>query len=158
VTAGATPVPSVEEALGEHAFFRGLPRGLLHAAATTAEARSFRAGEYLLQEGKAAGEMFAVLDGKVALEVYAAGRRRLTVQTVGRGEIVGWSWLTPPHRWTLDAIAVKPTRAIVVEAAALWARFAEVPEDGYVFLRRLVPVLAGRIQAMEQQLVEADVL
>ncbi len=158
MTSAPAPSLSLEEALAGHAFFKGLPAGLLRAAATTAKERSFRAGEYLLREGRAAGELFAVLDGKVALEVYAADRLRLTVQTVGRGEIVGWSWLTPPHRWTLDAIAVKPTRTIEVEAAALWRHFAADPAEGYAFLLRLVPVLAGRIQAMEQQLVEADVL
>jgi CRP/FNR family transcriptional regulator, cyclic AMP receptor protein len=154
---GADTVPLAEQ-LGAHAFFQGLPDPLVRAVAEAARARSFRAGEYLLREGKVADELYAVLDGKVALEMYAADRMRLTVQTVGRGEIVGWSWLTPPHRWTLDAIAVKPTRAIAVPASALWSRFASSPSEGYEFLLRLVPVLAGRIQAMEMQLLEADVL
>jgi CRP/FNR family transcriptional regulator, cyclic AMP receptor protein len=149
---------SVSELLAGHAFFQDLPPALLSAVAEAGRERTFRAGEYLLREGRVADELFALLDGKVALEMYAADRLRLTVQTVGRGEIVGWSWLTPPHRWTLDAIAVKPTRAIVVPAAALRARFERSPEDGYAFLLRLVPVLASRIQAMEMQLLEADVL
>lgn len=148
----------VAELLSGHAFFRDLPPTLLGAVAEAARERTFRLGEYLLREGRVADELFAVLDGKVALEMYAADRRRLTVQTVGRGEIVGWSWLTPPHRWTLDAIAVKPTRAIAVPASALRSHFDRSPEDGYAFLLRLVPVLASRIEAMEMQLLEADVL
>jgi len=148
----------IEGRIAAHAFFKGLPAGLLKAAAAGAKLRAFRAGEFLLREGRAADEFFAVVDGKVALEVFAADRRRITVQTVGPGEVVGWSWLAPPHRWTLDAIAVKSTHAIAVEAAALWARFAAEPSEGYEFLLRLVPVLAGRIQAMEMQLLEADVL
>jgi len=148
----------VAELLGEHAFFRGASPGLLHAASEGAREQSYRTGEYLLREGRVADELYVVLDGKVALEMYAADRMRLTVQTVGRGEVVGWSWLVPPHRWTLDAIAVKPTRAIAVPASSLWARFQQAPAEGYEFLLRLVPVLAGRIQAMEMQLLEADVL
>jgi CRP/FNR family transcriptional regulator, cyclic AMP receptor protein len=157
MTAAEAPVP-LAEALAGHAFFQGLPAGLLRAVAEAARERSFRAGEFLLREGRAADEMFAVLDGKVALEMFAADRIRLTVQTVGRGEIVGWSWLTPSRRWSLDAIAVKPTRAISIPVAALWARFAQAPADGYEFLLRLVPVLAGRIQGMEMQMLEANVL
>jgi CRP/FNR family transcriptional regulator, cyclic AMP receptor protein len=146
------------EVLAEHAFFKGMSPGLLRAAAASAQERSYRAGEFLLREGRVADEFFAVIDGKVALEVFAADRLRLTVQTVGRGEVVGWSWLTAPRRWSLDAIAVKSTRVIAIDAAALWARFNAAPAEGYEFLLRLVPVLAGRIQAMEMQLVEADVV
>ena len=144
--------------LAAHAFFKGLPQGVLKAAAASAKLQAYRAGEFLLREGRAADEMFAVLDGKVALEVFAADRRRITIQTVGAGEVLGWSWLAPPHRWTLDAIAVKTTHAIVLESSALLAHFAADPSEGYEFLLRLVPVLAGRIQAMEMQLLEADVL
>jgi CRP-like cAMP-binding protein len=144
--------------LAVHGFFKGLPQGLLEAAAAGAKVRTYRAGEFLLREGRAADEFFVILEGKVALEVFAADRRRITIQTVGPGEVLGWSWLAPPHRWSLDAIAVKATHAITIDAAALWARFGAEPSEGYEFLLRLVPVLAGRIQAMEMQLLEADVL
>jgi len=148
----------VKAALAAHAFFKGLPEGLLGAATSAARERSYRTGEFLLREGRAADEFFALLDGKVALEMFAADRLRLTVQTVGRGDVIGWSWLAPPHRWTLDAIAVKPTRAIAIDVSALRGHFAAKPADGYEFLLRLVPVLASRIQALEMQLLEADVL
>jgi CRP/FNR family transcriptional regulator, cyclic AMP receptor protein len=141
-----------------HAFFQGLPEGLLRAATAAGRERSYRAGEFLLREGRAADEFFAILDGKVALEMFAADRIRLTVQTVGRGNVIGWSWIAPPHRWTLDAIAVKPTRAIAIDVSALRSHFTAKPVDGYEFLLRLVPVLASRIQALEMQLLEADVL
>ena len=154
----AAEAPDLAERLANHAFFKGLPQGLLDAAAAGAKVRTFRAGEFLLREGRVADEFFVVLDGKVALEVFAADRRRITIQTVGPGEVVGWSWLAPPNRWSLDAIAVKATHAIAIEASALWTRFGAEPAEGYQFLLRLVPVLAGRIQAMEMQLLEADVL
>lgn len=157
----ASPPETPEEVhhrLASHAFFKGLPDGLLKAAADGAKLHAYRAGEFLLREGRVADELFAVVDGKVALEVFAADRRRITVQTVGPGEVLGWSWLSPPHRWSLDAIAVKTTHALAIQASALWARFAAEPAEGYEFLLRLVPVLAGRIQGMEMQLLEADVL
>jgi len=151
----ATP-HEIATRLAAHSFFKGLPQALLDAAASGAKLRSYRAGDFLLREGRAADELFVVLDGKVALEVFAADRRRITIQTVGAGEVLGWSWLAAPHRWTLDAIAVKATHAITVPASALWERFAAEPSDGYEFLLRLVPVLAGRIQSMEMQLLEAN--
>lgn len=149
---------SVTDRLRAHAFFRDLPAALLEVAAAGAVERVFRTGEFLLREGRPADRLFAVVEGKVALEVYAAEPQRVTVQTVGPGEIVGWSWLAPPRRWTLDAMAVKPTLAIAVDPEGLWRRFAEEPAEGYAFVLRLLPVLAGRIHGLEQQLLEADVL
>ncbi len=144
--------------LGAHEFFRGLPAGLVRVAAGAAVLRSYRVGEFLLREGRDAEEFIAIEQGKVALEVFAADRARLTVQTVGPGEVLGWSWLLSPHRWTLDAIASKPTQVVAVNATVLRERLAAHPEEGYAFLLRLLPVLAGRLHGLRVQLLEADVL
>ncbi len=152
------PGEALEARLASHPFFQGLSHELLRAAAAHATERTYRQGEFLLREGGPADAFIAVVEGKVALEIFAADRVRLTVQTVGPGEVVGWSWLIPPHRWALDALAVKPTRVLAVDAHALLTRFAERPAEGYEFLRRLLPVVAGRLQAMRVQLLEADVL
>ncbi len=151
------PHDAMARRLAEHPFFRGLSPGLLQDVAGATQDRAYRAGEFLLREGQGADTFLALEDGKVALELFATDRR-ITVQTLGHGEVLGWSWLTPPHRWTLDAIAVKPTHALAVDAAALRERFTQHPKDGYEFLLRLVPVLAGRLHAMQLQLFEANVL
>jgi CRP/FNR family transcriptional regulator, cyclic AMP receptor protein len=149
---------TVAARLQAHEFFRGLPPGLVRAAASGAVERTYRAGEFLIREGRTAEEFLAVEHGKVALEIFAADRARLTVQTLGPGEVLGWSWLLPPHRWTLDAIATKPTGVVAVDAMALRERLAAHPDEGYAFLLRLLPVLAGRLHGLRMQLLEADVL
>ena len=95
-----------------------------------------------------------IFEGKVALEIVLPDRPHRTVQTVGPGEVVGWSWLLPPHRWRLDARALKPTRAVGLAATHLRAVLNEHPADGYRFLLRLLPVIAERLENTRLQLLD----
>lgn len=141
-------------AVEDHPFLRGLDPGFLGAVGQRAECRRFDTGELLVREGDEAREFFLVYSGKVALEVVAPDAPHLTTQTVGPGEIIGWAWLVPPHRWPIDARALKPTRTLILDASVLRRRFETHPEDGYRFLMRLLPVLAQRLENVRLQLLD----
>jgi CRP/FNR family cyclic AMP-dependent transcriptional regulator len=154
MTDGAPPAGSFH--LATHQFFHGLDADLLAVLQRTARVRSFATGEMLLREGDPADAFFLVLHGKVALEYAGPSPVHRILQTIGRGEVLGWSWLVPPYRWRLDARAVKPTEAILLDAPALRAALDAHPAAGYHFLARLLPVVAERLENTRLQLVEAD--
>ena len=147
-------VPDARLKASDHPFLYGLGPGLIAAVEAASAERSYEAGELLLHEGHAADRFYLIFQGKVALEIETPERPRLTLQTVGPGEVLGWSWLLPPHHWQLDARAVKPTRALVVDASALRREFEARPEDGYHFLLRLLPVIAERLENTRVQLLD----
>ena len=35
----------------------------------------------------------------------------MTIDTIGMGELLGWSWLFPPYRWAFGAVAASPVEA-----------------------------------------------
>jgi CRP/FNR family transcriptional regulator, cyclic AMP receptor protein len=140
--------------LEEHRFFRGMDPGFLALLATNAYSRSFDPGTLLVREGDPADEFLVVFSGKVALEIIVPGRPRTTVQTVGPGEVIGWSWLFPPHQWRIDARALKPTRTLGFGATHLRAVLEDRPADGYRFLLRLLPVIAQRLENTRLQLLD----
>ncbi|MGA8543512.1 MAG: cyclic nucleotide-binding domain-containing protein [Thermoplasmata archaeon] len=140
--------------LDDHHFFRGTDPEFLSLLGATAYSRSFEPGTLLVREGDPADEFLAVFSGKVALEIIVPGRPRTTVQTVGPGEVIGWSWLFPPHRWRIDARALKPTRTLGFGAAHLRAVLDEHPVDAYRFLLRLLPVIAQRLENTRLQLLD----
>lgn len=144
----------VLESVRTHRFFEGFDPAFLDALAAHAVERRFEANEVLAKEGTPANVLYAVLEGKVALEIGAADRTALTVQTVGPGELLGWSWLVPPHRWRFDARAVKPSRALEIDGTALRETLRERPEWGYEFLVRFMPVLAERLENTRIQLLD----
>jgi len=145
--------PIVDRVL-RHPFFAGIDPTLIHAMVSKAEERTYEVGDMLVREGKPAEEFFLIEDGKVALEVGAADRSVITVETIGRGEILGWSWLVPPYRWRFDARAIKPTQAIALNAAAARYALAAHPAFGYQFLTKFLPVLAERLENTRVQLLD----
>ncbi|HYB77479.1 MAG TPA: cyclic nucleotide-binding domain-containing protein, partial [Thermoplasmata archaeon] len=129
-----------------HPFFVGLDPTLVHAMISKAEERTYDVGEMLVREGRPAEEFFLVVDGKVALEVGSADRGAITVETIGRGEILGWSWLVAPYRWRFDARATKPTQVVAINAAAARYALAAHPALAYQFLLKFLPVIAERLE------------
>ncbi|HYK93796.1 MAG TPA: cyclic nucleotide-binding domain-containing protein [Thermoplasmata archaeon] len=140
--------------LANHPFFRGFDREFVEGLAARTTARDFAVDDLLVREGAPAKEFLLIQSGKVALEMATPERPRLTIQTVGPGEVVGWSWLVPPRRWTLDGRALKPTRALDVDGDALRAALDARPELGFQFLSRLLPVIAERLENTRLQLLD----
>ncbi|MET9450453.1 Crp/Fnr family transcriptional regulator [Streptomyces cinerochromogenes] len=103
---------------------------------------SFEAGTRLFEEGRRADRFWIVRTGTVALHLHVPGRRPAVIESLGNGELVGWSWHFPPHLWQLGAEAVSPVRAWEFDAEAVRAMCAADPELG-----RAVAVWVGRVIA-----------
>ena len=152
MTSTEAPVSSAE--LAGFPFLRGLDPAFLAGLLPAAERRSYPTGAEIVREGSDAREFFLVLEGKVGLEVSSPERPHRILQTLGSGEVLGWSWLVPPNRWHFDARALKPTRLIALEAPALRTALAARPEVGFAFLLRLLPVIAERLENARLQLLD----
>lgn len=145
---------TVAQEISEHPFLRGLSPGFLDKISQAAAPRTYATDEYLLREGEEAKHLFLLYSGKVALEVAPPGRPRLTIETAGRGDIVGWSWSISPRRYGHDARALKATRAIAIEGKVLRSACEEQVADGYQFIIRLLAVVADRLANTRLQLVD----
>jgi CRP/FNR family cyclic AMP-dependent transcriptional regulator len=138
----------------ESPVFKGLDQDELELIAGCASNTVFAAGERLFREGDQADTFFLLRHGLVALDAYVPNRGQLTVETVGPGEIVGWSWLLPPHRWHFTGRAVDLVRAIQFDGACLRNKCEEDPLLGYDLLNRFAQVLVSRLQATRLQLMD----
>src|SRR5207237_1795424 len=105
--------------LAGHPFFKDLDASLLKLIAPLATSERFEDGEYILREGQNANEFYLIQAGQVALEIYTPGRGVLTVETIGAGETLGWSWMIPPHQWQFDARAVGLMRTMMIDGKRL---------------------------------------
>ncbi|GGU99997.1 hypothetical protein GCM10010260_40530 [Streptomyces filipinensis] len=103
---------------------------------------SFDAGARLFEEGHRADRFWIVRTGTVALDLHVPGRRPAVVETLGHGELVGWSWHFPPHVWHLGAEAMSPVRAWEFDAEEVLAMCAADAEFG-----RAIAVWVGRVVA-----------
>ena len=145
---------TLETLITESPLFVGLDEEQLALVAGCGENVAFAAGERLFREGDPAETFFLVRHGLVALETYVPNRGALTVDTVGPGEIAGWSWLLPPHSWHFTGRAVEPVRAVQFDGTCLRGKCEADPLLGYDLLTRFAQVLVERLQATRFQLMD----
>jgi CRP/FNR family transcriptional regulator, cyclic AMP receptor protein len=144
---------TLDEAITQHAFFRGMKPEHLAVLATGARAADFKAGEVLFREGQPANQFFLIESGKIALEMHEPAGRTLLVQTVAAGEVLGWSWLFPPFSWHLQARVLEPTNVIVLSGAHLLITAESNHDFGYELMKRVAQVVISRLQATRKQLL-----
>lgn len=120
-----------------------------------ASIKTVEAGEELFREGDKEDLLYIVLEGRIAVELFVPGRGRQRIFTAEPMDIVGWSSATPVVRQrTAGARAVLPGRLVCLDAIEL-RRMCERDHDlGYVVMRRLANVIAGRLLVTRLQLLD----
>ena len=145
---------TIEQLLAEAKAFSGMAQEHLQLIAGCAQNQIFEDGAYLMREGDAADRFYVVRLGRVSLEIFVPQRGAVMVETVEGGDMVGWSWLTPPYRVHLDARAVGSVHVVAFDAACLRGKADEDPELGYELMRRFIPVIVERLQATRVRMLD----
>jgi CRP-like cAMP-binding protein len=137
----------------QHAFLQGLSER--HRLLLASGARPFTAapGRLLAREGEPTHAFFLIRSGHVALDSTLPGGEELRIQEVGPGEVVGWSWLVPPHQWQFSCRAVEAVEGIAFDAQWLRDLCERDASLGYHLLRQLVTVMAQRLAATRRHLL-----
>jgi CRP/FNR family cyclic AMP-dependent transcriptional regulator len=144
------------EALVAHPFLSGMSRDHLAVLAEAAADVSFPARHRLFEDGGHATRFWLIQSGYVALDLHVPGQGRVQIDTIGMGELLGWSWLFPPYTWAFGAVAASPVEAFEFDARAVRACCASDSELGYEVTRRLARVVASRLQATRVRLINAS--
>jgi CRP-like cAMP-binding protein len=140
---------TLEDIVVRHPFWNNLPPQYFPLLIECAVIEHFGPGEQIFNKGYDAEHFYLIHQGKVALEM-----PYVTIQTLGAGEALGWSWLFPPYRWHFSARAVEPTEATVFKADALRNNAKENPAFGYDLALRVGGIMLQRLQATRMRLLD----
>jgi CRP-like cAMP-binding protein len=144
----------IKDLLAKHAFFKGLKDEYLELIAGCGTNVHFDAGKVLFREGEEADRFYAIRHGRVSVEIHVPNKGGVKVQTVGEGEILGWSWLFPPYKWQFDARALEGVRATAFDGACLRKKCDADPVLGYELMKRLAHLVSKRLEATRLQLLD----
>jgi CRP/FNR family transcriptional regulator, cyclic AMP receptor protein len=142
------------QTLAKHPFLEGLSETHMTMLADCAHLITMPTGEFLGREGWPADAFYLVQAGRVAIELHTPERGLVRIQTIGPGEIAGWSWLVPPYRWQFDAHVVEPVQAIALAGRCLRGKCDEHVDLSNQLLKRLVNVITARLMATRLQLLD----
>ncbi len=145
---------TLEVYLGRHPLFRDLDPGYVKVLAACARTVHFAEKELIFRQGESADGCYLIRDGNVALQIPSPQREPLTIQTLGAGEVLGWSWLFPPYKWHYDARAVEQTGAVALKGSSLRESFDQDPRFGYELMMRFSTIIHQRMQAARMQILD----
>lgn len=114
----------------------------------------FPAGSRILNEGRSADRFWVIRAGRVALDLHVPGRPAAVVDTLGPGDLLGWSWLLPPHRGHFGARAETEVTADEFDAATVRVLCEEDPLLGREVAMAVATVVASRLTSARTRLLD----
>lgn len=114
---------------------------------------SYRSGQVIFSADTEARDFYIVEEGTVSLAIAlrGEGKKKLTlvrVDTVTKGDVLGWSSLIPPHSRNMSAISVGTTTLVSVSGSELNKLMDEDHAIGYEIMKGLTRVIARRLRDM----------
>ncbi len=149
-----TPSQLLYTLIAEQPFLRGLSAGQLQLLTDSAFEMKFEPGQAIFNEGSPANRFYLILAGKVILESETKERGTITIQTLGPGDTLGWSWLFAPYYLHLSARAVESTRTISFFGTRLREQCEQDHELGYQLMKRTAEVVIQCLRATQLHLIE----
>ena len=125
---------------------------LIENLAAVGQERAINAGEWLFHEGESADALYLIVDGKMELKLHLDRTQDtyIALNTLGKGDALGWSCLVEPYAYRLGAIAVKNTQLIKIDAGALREILKEHPDQGYILMQGITQAMATRMSAISE--------
>jgi CRP-like cAMP-binding protein len=142
------------ETLPEHPLFAGLEVQFRQILAECGMRANFEAGEKVVAAGEPANGFYLVIRGSIDLETpgqWTPSR----VQTLGAGDILGWSWLFPPYFWHFNALAQEPVETIFFYGSRLRQQCDRDHDFGYELIKGMSQILIAHLQADRERWIEA---
>lgn len=115
---------------------------------------AFPAGRRVLVEGQPADRCWLIRRGRILLDARVPGRGDVVIQTLGGGDLLGWSWLVPPRQWHFGAQTAEHVDAVEFDAARLIEAAHADPAFGFALTSMLFEALLERLQATRARLLD----
>jgi CRP/FNR family cyclic AMP-dependent transcriptional regulator len=130
-------VDNLEGVLRSHPFCEGLSDEQLAVLVGCTSNLHFRGGEFLMREGQSEERLYLIRRGHVALEVQRPGGEAVCLETIGPGDVLGVSRVTP-HAAHLDCRARDSVVALAIDNTCLTRKMDADPRLGYAIAMRLL--------------------
>jgi len=148
-------VEDVSKELQKIPWFHELNKEHIQKIAEITDVSYVKTGEVLFREGDKQECIYVVIEGRIALDMFIPHRGKIRFYTAEPGEVFGWSSVTPTIRQrTAGATAVVDGLIVCINAEKLRQVCDEDHDLGYLVMRRLANVVAGRLLVTRLQLLD----
>ena len=144
-------MPDIQELLHKLPLFKGLAPDDIDLLAGMFRLESYPAESVIFAQGDRANKLFVLLKGKIEIRFKPHDGETLTVTTIDRGGVFGWSAALGRKTYTSCAVCIAASQVLHIEGRLLRQLIEKHPETGIVILDRLAAVIAERLSNTHAQ-------
>jgi CRP-like cAMP-binding protein len=142
----------MNEVLRQFEIFQDLTDTELQNIAEVAKKVDFEAEKRIFEEKSIASDLYLVLKGKVIIRKKSdVGPGQITIDTVGPGEMFGWSSITEPHNFTAAAHTAEDSELLTIKSDVLRDLFKKNNHIGYRVMTEIASVISSRFRSLSQE-------
>lgn len=135
-------------------FADGMEPDVLDALAAIGRVADYAQGAVVVRPDEPCPALGVIVHGRIAIRPPVAGSVGRTILTLEDGDIFGWSAVLQGSAATSTAIAVAPTRAILIEREELVRAIDSDPRVAAAVYKRVLNAVARRLQSTRMQLLD----
>jgi CRP/FNR family transcriptional regulator, cyclic AMP receptor protein len=147
-------VQSIKGYLVEHEFFSGFSDDVLNFLCNHSNSYGIKKDLALFRQGEKADKFYVVRNGLMSIQMPAIMGPNLDIQTLGNGQVLGWSWLISPYKWNFQAVARQDTELLMFDGVAILAKCEQDSKFGYEMMRKFAELMSVRLDAARRKLME----
>ena len=145
---------STIEYLSGHEFFSEFSDDVLKILCECSSTLKIKKGQILFRQGENADKFYVICNGRISIQMPAIMGPTLEIQTLGKDQVLGWSWLISPYKWNFQTRAEEDSELLQFDGAALLAQCEQEPKIGYELLKKFAGLMSVRLNAARQKMMD----
>ena len=145
---------SITEYLSAHEFFSEFSDDSLKFLCESSSTREIKKGQILFLQGENADKFYVVRNGRISLQMPAIMGPTLEIQTLGKDQVLGWSWLISPYKWNFQTKAEEDSELLQFNGTAILARCEQEPKFGYELLKKFAALMSVGLNAARLKMMD----
>jgi CRP-like cAMP-binding protein len=146
----------LKERVSALSFFRGMQPDHVCKLTDSAMGTVFEPGQSIFLAGEEADRFYIIEEGRAAIDTPGPSGCSIPIQVLNPGDVIGWSWLYPPHKWNLSAHAVDRCEAVSFFGTHVLLECKKDIGLGNDLYQRISQVMLDRLHHILDRLVEVS--
>ncbi len=145
---------SITEYLSNHEFFSEFSDDVLKFLCDCSSTCEIKKGQILFRQGESADKFYVVRNGCVSKQMPAIIGPNLEIQTLGKDQVLGWSWLISPYKWHFQTKAEEDLELLQFDGTAILARCEQEPKFGYELLKKFAALMSVGLNSAHRKMMD----
>ncbi|MDD5462241.1 MAG: cyclic nucleotide-binding domain-containing protein [Methylococcales bacterium] len=145
---------STTDYLSTHEFFVEISDDILQFLCECSSTHEIKKEQILFRQGEHADKFYVVRNGRIAMQIPAILGPALDIQTLGKDQVLGWSWLISPYKWNFQTKAEEDSELLQFDGKAILARCEQEPKFGYELLKKFAGLMSAGLNAARQKMMD----